>query len=111
MFPPKKAFMCFCFWEKKVQSQTYFDSQFYSSHNQNIDFESSVAEFSEYFTEIFGDFTRIFDKAKLLGVRLHPASLRLPDVLERQELSLNLVSNSLCPWFLKNILLSLKILE
>jgi len=67
-----------CIMEKKNVIQTYFDSQSRSTHNENKCVETSVPKFCGIFFHIFRDFARIFDKSKLLGVRLCPPASPAP---------------------------------
>jgi len=64
--------------EEKSQIQTYFDSQSHLTHNENKCVETSVLKFCGIFFHSFRDFSRIFDKSKLLGVRLYPPCIAAP---------------------------------
>jgi len=73
--------------EEKSRIKTYFDSQSHSSHTENKGVEISVPKFCGIFFRIFRDFSRIFDKRKLLGVRLYPpASLASRSSIEAPSL-------------------------
>ena len=56
--------------EEKIHIKTYFDSQSHSSHNEKV--SKHLCPNLRVFFRIFRDFARIFDKSKLLGLRLYP---------------------------------------
>jgi len=71
-----------CIMKKKSKSD-YFDSQTHASYNENKGVETSVPKFCEIFFCIFRGFARIFDKSKLLGVRLYPSASPPPTSLSK----------------------------
>jgi len=58
--------------EEKSHIHAYFDSQSRSSHNENKGVETSVPKYCGIFFRIFRDFSRIFDKPKILTKALVP---------------------------------------